>query len=318
VLSKSSYDEIRKRLAFDPSPAMLVWTLVTHVAWQGTAIALSQLSHWLVWLIGQAMLAIGFFQAFALLHEAGHGNCSRNRHLNVLVGHLASVACFLPFYSWRYVHAEHHTWTGNPDRDPGLAIVKRAKDTGTLPWLLRASFRVCVPLGGLGQHFVYWAYPWTRRHRKQLSRVRALHCAASVLFLVCTYTMLARYAPRIITLDTLGLAIVLYLLLVELVNFPPHVGRTTHSGKLPLWQQHLATRSCNYPRGIAEVVVLNFNLHVEHHLFPNLPWYRLSSARALVKDALAMDYREARGLAWHRRARRHDLVRVLTGGDAVD
>jgi omega-6 fatty acid desaturase (delta-12 desaturase) len=80
---------------------------------------------------------------------------------------------------------------------------------------------------------------------------------------------------------------------------------------LPVWQQHMPTRTCDYPRGLSELLVLNFNFHVEHHVFPTLPWYRLRSARTLLKPALGTDYREAHGLRWHIQQRKRSLTKVM-------
>jgi len=91
----------------------------------------------------------------------------------------------------------------------------------------------------------------------------------------------------------------------ELVNLPHHVGLPAVGGRLPPWEQHRVTRSCHYPRGLSELIVLNFNFHVEHHLFPSLPWFRLRRARALVQRSLAGQYEEWAGASWnlHHRAR---------------
>jgi acyl-lipid omega-6 desaturase (Delta-12 desaturase) len=50
---------------------------------------------------------------------------------------------------------------------------------------------------------------------------------------------------------------------------------------------------------VSELLVLNFNFHVEHHLFPSLPWYRLRKARRLVTAALAASYQECIGISWN-------------------
>src|SRR5690349_14295749 len=114
MLSKATYDQIRTQLAFEPSLTLLTLTLSGHLGWVAAALWLSQQSNTALYLCGQVLLAIAFFQAFSLLHDAGHGNCAKSRAINVIIGHLASVLCFLPFYPWKYIHTEHHVWTGNP------------------------------------------------------------------------------------------------------------------------------------------------------------------------------------------------------------
>jgi fatty acid desaturase len=56
--------------------------------------------------------------------------------------------------------------------------------------------------------------------------------------------------------------------------------------------------------------MLNFNLHTEHHLFPNLPWHQLERARDLVRAA-STEYQECNSLAWTIANRRRDVLDVF-------
>jgi len=304
---------LRARLRFRPSASGALLTLLMHAATLSIAVYLLSLPGLASLVFGSLLLPVALFQAFSLLHECGHGSFSTQRTLVTAVGHYASLLCFLPFFPWKYLHAEHHAWTGNADRDPGLALVRRARDTGDLPALVRAAWRTWLPLAGFAQHLVYWSYPWVAFRRGELRGGRLARSVASVAFLACSYTALARLAPAGFAFVRLVPGLVLYLVLVELVNIPHHVGLTSFDERLPVWKQHLPTRSCNYPRGLSEFVVLNFNFHIEHHVFPTLPWYRLRAARALLKPALGESYREAHGVLWHLRARAHPLTEVCTG-----
>lgn len=310
-LSRERYDAIRSELKFRPSPVIAVLSLVVHAALVSLSVVLLRSDAPLARVAAHVVLPVVFFQAFGLLHECGHGSFSTSRTFNALVGHCASLLCFLPFFPWKYVHAEHHAWTGNADRDPGLSLVRRAKRRGELPLLLRVAWRLWLPLGGLAQHVVYWSYPLVAWHSGRLSGKRLVRSLVSVALLPLGYLALHRLAPDIVSLSRLWPSLLAYLVLVELVNIPHHVGLTSVEERLPSWQQHLPTRSCNYPRGLSELLLLNFNFHIEHHLFPNLPWYRLRTARALIKPALGASYRETGVLDFHREARKHDLVRVL-------
>jgi len=41
-----------------------------------------------------------------------------------LFGHLASAFVIMPFYPWRYIHADHHVWTGWRDLDPTMGQLR--------------------------------------------------------------------------------------------------------------------------------------------------------------------------------------------------
>jgi acyl-lipid omega-6 desaturase (Delta-12 desaturase) len=314
-LSKQEYTRIRSQLSFEPSALLGALTLLVHGALACLVFRLLALDTTAAYWGAQLLLPIVMFQAFGVLHDCGHGSFSSKRWINTLVGHYASVFCCLPFLPWRYVHAEHHVWAGNPERDPGLAIVRRARE-GKLPWIIASTWRAWLPLAGFAQHIVFWMYPIVQARRGKLTRSRLVRCAGSVIFLGLALTALHYAAPHLFTIRNFLPGIFLYTMLVELVNIPHHTGLTAFDERMPLWEQHLPTRSCNYPPIVSELLVLNFNFHIEHHLFPNLPWYRLRAARKLVHPALGYLYREAHGLNWAIRARKQNLAEVLTQNSA--
>jgi fatty acid desaturase len=178
-----------------------------------------------------------------------------------------------------------------------------------VPWLLRVAWRSWLPLAAMMQHVVFWRHPldvWRAGSRWQFAR-----CAFSVVWLFAAYAGLHWAWPSTFNFRNFGLAIAIYLAAVELVNLPHHADRPTIDRKLALWEQAYSTRSCYYPVLVSELLVLNFNFHIEHHLFPSLPWYRLRQARGLVKEALEGGYEEAVGIEWNLRHRSTDIRNVL-------
>jgi len=314
TFSKSEYERLRAALDMTPNGWMNSVTVVMNMTLVALALHLLTRGSAPAYWMAQLILPVAFFQGFSLLHDCGHGSCTSSRLGNTVIGHYASVLCFMPFFPWKYVHTEHHVWAGNADRDPGLALVKRARDTGKLPMLIAVAWRSWIPIGAFAQHLVYWSYPIVALRRGKLPRKKLINCAASVALLICVYSALHLFTPQLFNALNFAPAILLYLLLVEFVNTPHHAGLTAYRERLPLWKQHLPTRSCSYPPIISAFAVLNFNFHIEHHFFPNLPWYRLPGASRLVKAALGPAYRETRGLNWHLAERKRDFVGVLTGG----
>jgi acyl-lipid omega-6 desaturase (Delta-12 desaturase) len=311
-LGKDRYLATRRTLAVGPRTPVSLAVLATIGA--GTALGwwLSARTSWPgrpAYILSQVLLATAFFQAFALMHECGHGTASASPALNVVIGHLTSLGCFLPFYPWRYIHQEHHRWTGNLARDPTLGAVRRWLQAGDVPVVVRWCWRAWIPLSALVQHLVFLSYPLRMARNPATPRRQLWRCAASVLFLAAAYAALAaivRPAPgRFLP------ALVIYLLAAELVNLPHHVGAPTTDGRLPVWEQWHSTRSCVYPPPLAWFCVLNFNLHVEHHTFPSLPWYRLPAARHLLRPALGARYQQEIGIEWSLRNRRRPLDTVI-------
>lgn len=305
---RTAYLDIKSRLDFRPRADMLTAVLVFDVALGWAAWYLVDSGSGVAFAAGQLLFPVVFFNAFAVLHECGHGSASRATWVNALVGHLASPLCGIPYYPWKYIHQKHHAWTGNIDRDPVLRSLKRWRDGG-VSLLVRFGWRTWIPLGAALQHVIYWTYPIQMARDGEMTRGRALRCAASIGWCGGVYAVLLAIAPELML--ALVPAVVLFLVAEELVNVPHHADVSVFDRRLPIWEQHLAARSCDYPRGLSELFVLNFNFHVEHHLYPALPWYRLRRARALLKPALGDEYREAVGLSWNLAKRTRPLEEIV-------
>ncbi|MBW8782375.1 MAG: fatty acid desaturase [Verrucomicrobia bacterium] len=55
-------------------------------------------------------------RVFIIFHDCGHGSFLRSSTANIVVGWLAGVLTFTPFYHWRWEHAHHHATSGDLDR----------------------------------------------------------------------------------------------------------------------------------------------------------------------------------------------------------
>ncbi len=316
-MNKEQYLAWREQLSFTRTPAITGAVLVFDAALAAAALwMIFGVAHgWQYW-AGQALLALFYFHNFAILHEAGHGNIAERNGVNVILGHYASLFCFLPFYPWRYIHNEHHTWTGNPEKDPTMKQILRMKTKKRVPPAVKFTWRSWVPLGALLQHVVLWSYPITAWRKGNMKRRTFQHMLASVALLATGYICLAIFAPWWLKVSQLWPSLVIYLVGVELVNFPHHLDMPTvdpNSSKqrLYVWEQQATTRSCRYPGILSELLVLNFNLHTEHHLFPALPWFRLKQARELIKPRLQPAYTEVHGVGWNFRMRTGDLDHIV-------
>ncbi len=72
-------------------------------------------SYWLA--LPFAVLAAGFHvRIFIIFHDCGHGSFFKSRLANDLLGCLAGVLTFTPYFQWRWEHAVHHSSAGNLDK----------------------------------------------------------------------------------------------------------------------------------------------------------------------------------------------------------
>ena len=308
-LAKAEYLAIKERLSFRPDPRMLLLTLAVNHALAAFGLWLLTLGTTPAYLLAQLVLPVVFFQAFSLLHDCGHGSGASKTWSNALIGHYVSPLCFLPYFPWKFQHAQHHVWTGNMEKDPTLKVLGKWRAAKRVPLAMRIAWRAWIPVGAVLNHIVYWSYPiavWRTGARGQL-----LRCTLSVAWLAACYAGLHYAWPSLFSFANFAPAVLVYLVAAEVVNLPHHADQRTTTEKLPLWEQGYSTRSCYYPRLVSELLVLNFNFHIEHHLYPTLPWYRLRSARELVKPALGAGYTESIGIHWSLEHRGADVTKVL-------
>jgi len=76
---------------------------------------LRPVSWWLV--LPLAVLAGALLvRVFIIFHDCGHGSFFKSPAANALVGFLAGILTFTPYYHWRWEHAIHHANAGDLDK----------------------------------------------------------------------------------------------------------------------------------------------------------------------------------------------------------
>jgi omega-6 fatty acid desaturase (delta-12 desaturase) len=103
----------------EPSIWRALWQIINTVGAYGLVWYLMYLSlpvsWWLV--VPLAILAGGLLvRVFIIFHDCGHGSFFKSRAANDLVGFLAGVLTFTPYYHWRWEHAIHHSSSGDLDQ----------------------------------------------------------------------------------------------------------------------------------------------------------------------------------------------------------
>ena len=243
------------------------------------------------------LFAVFSFRSFAMMHECVHSSGARRATVNTGLGTVFGLFCFLPFAGWRDMHIEHHRWTGNVDRDPTTKILLRFEQARfQLPPLMAWSWRLWLPLLGFMQHVVFW--------RATVGKREYAFVPVSVMYLLFVAWILGPW--------TLLAGLVSYLFVVEAVNLPHHLGMRQFRGdrRFHVSEQNRFTRSCVYPRWFAHHVLLNFNLHTAHHLFPSHPWYQLDALHAeVVAEGLQLNM--GSGNEWIVKNRRLALTQVM-------
>ncbi len=249
------------RLAW-PTLALLGAVLALWLgAWAGALSGLFGLG------LGGAMATLAAYLAFTVMHEASHGNIHGARRglrgLGELAGWAASVTLLAPYPAFRVLHLRHHSHTNYAEKDPdyfvaGSPLAAPLRCLTTIP---RYYHELLV--GGA-------------------SRTEAARRARPAVFLG-----VGAYAATIIALSALGLwreVLLLWVLPAWLASallafFFDYLPHHPHRSR----ERYHDTRVVD-SRWL-DLPLLGQNLHLVHHLWPRVPFYRY---RAAFEDARAL------------------------------
>lgn len=297
-MNKQNYLNIRKQFSFKIKNRFLFFHFLQDAILISSAILLiSNFQNSLLKLLAIPLFSILMFRSFSLMHDASHGVVSKNKFLNDAVGILTGSLCLLPYEPWRQVHLEHHYWSGNINKDPVMALVRTFPNWNEkLKSSLGFMWKAWIPVLALLQYGVFWILSST----KFLKKPTSFKIMTSLLFPILGAVLICRALGYQQVLTLFVPSIALYLLAVEVVNFPHHVGLpyVDDDHHLPVWEQHVTARSCVYPTWLSKLIVLNFNYHIEHHMFPDAPWYYLNQLHQFIRADLKEHYNTDPQFGW--------------------
>jgi omega-6 fatty acid desaturase (delta-12 desaturase) len=123
------------------------------------------------------ILAAGLLvRIFIIFHDCCHGSFFANRTANEVLGTIAGILTFCPFYQWRHSHSVHHATSGNLDRrgigDIWTLTVEEYLALTPLKRLAYRLYRNPLIMFGLGPSYVFlMKYRWNRKGAKMKERL---------------------------------------------------------------------------------------------------------------------------------------------------
>ncbi|MCL4507676.1 MAG: NADH:ubiquinone reductase (Na(+)-transporting) subunit F [Chloroflexi bacterium] len=216
-------------------------------------------------------------------HETSHGTAFKTDWMNNALYEIASFMVLRESAPWRWSHTRHHSDTIIVGRDPEIAVPRPAN-----LWMIAASF---INLPAL---------------RKYAHNV-ALHCIGRITPEEATFIPESEYGKvfaraRIYALIYAGvfaLAIatgsILPLMYIGLPSFYGAwlmviYGLTQHAGLAENVLDHRLNCRTVYMNPISRYLYWNMNYHVEHHMFPLVPYHQLPKLHELVKADMPAPY----------------------------
>ena len=231
-----------------------------------------------LWGIGQLTLAIALCLWFILMHEAGHKTLFQHAILNEWAGHVSGFFAGTPFIAWKKIHFRHHKWTGWQDLDATTAtlVPRSMKPSETV--IINFCWKFGIPLFALTYQFNnFWNY---FRIQKYVSKRNHNQILGNLVGLFLVYLIFMSWVGVDFMLQCIVPAWIVSLVLKEILILSQHThipSQLSHQQlvqPVPPLQQEKYTRSLKFPK-IISILLLNFNMHELHHMYPQVPGYYL-------------------------------------------
>ena len=213
-------------------------------------------------------------------HEAGHGTAFRTPWMNRVVYQVASFATLREPEVWRWSHSRHHTDTIIVGRDPEIAamrpphIAKLLLGFFAIPHAIAAIRSVIRhAMGQRGAEEVTYIpdHIWPGIFRT--ARLWIAFYAAVI-------------ASAILTRSFLPILFIGPLPTMYGAWLAHFFGLTQHGGLAEDVLDHRLNARTVHMNPISRFLYWNMNYHLEHHMFPMVPYHRLPALHEVIKDDL--------------------------------
>jgi len=217
-------------------------------------------------------------------HECGHGTAFQSDWLNNVFYEIASFMVMRESYVWRWSHIRHHSDTIIVGRDPEIQVPRPPDLIGLV-----------LSLVNLGVYKNY--YPSVLRHAAgKLTDAEKTFIPSSEWRKVYNN---ARIVLGIYTLVIASAVILQSWIPVFLFILPQFFGSwlmiihntPQHAGLAENVLDHRLNCRTVYMNPISRFIYWNMNYHVEHHMFPLVPYHSLPRLHELIKDDCPPVYR---------------------------
>jgi len=232
-----------------------------------------------IWLIPAfALYGVLYSSADQRHHELSHGTAFKSRWINEALYHLCSLMMLREGFFYRWSHSRHHTHTIIVGRDPEIQAPRPPDIWGLLvldlfqiksgPILLGRIFHNATgTLTTAGRHFV----PETQR--------------ANIVWASRLYVgVLVGVALACFSVGSVLPA--MFIILPRFYGYPLYqlLNLTQHTGLAEDVRDHRLSTRTIYMNPVLRFLYIDMNYHLEHHMFPMVPFYRLSEVHDLIKD----------------------------------
>jgi fatty acid desaturase len=251
------------------------------IIWFGVLIIMGILAYysWGTWWAIPAFALYGILYATpgdSRWHECGHGTAFKTPWMNEVLYQIASFMVLRSATPMRWSHTRHHTDTIIVGRDPEIVMER--------PPIWKIVFMQIFHLyGGPREFYKFflhcfgkldkeeYAYIPPSEHRKTFVEARIYLLIYAAIFVWCLQ------AGSLLPAMFVGLPSFYGMVFVLLFGMTQHLG--LHEDVL---DHRLNTRTI-YMNPILRFLYWNMNYHVEHHMFPMVPYHALAELHEEIK-----------------------------------
>jgi MocE subfamily Rieske [2Fe-2S] domain protein len=210
-------------------------------------------------------------------HEAGHGTAFKTDWMNNALYEIASFMVMRESVVWRWSHTRHHSDTIIVGRDPEIQV-SRPPD---IPSHILSVFAINVYrsyIPGVFRHALGRVSPGERTFIPVTEFPKIFRNARIILGL---------YAATIALAVALGTWVPVFLVIL------PHFfgtwlmivhNTTQHAGLAENVLDHRLNCRTVFMNPFSRFIYWNMNYHLEHHMFPLVPYHNLPKLHELIKD----------------------------------
>lgn len=210
-----------------------------------------------------AINLLSLYALYTVNHEAVHRLVHPNRTVNNWVGRIAAALEGTTFPLFRILHPQHHAFTNHPEHDPDYVIGRKPR------WLLPLWTFVRLTHDN---SFMINHRLWSNKRSQLIEHLITVGLQVSVVIGAAWMGHLQ---------DALWLWVIPLLMAGALIELT--VAWAVH---FPQECQHPLENTRIFKGQLLQILMLNQNYHIVHHLWTSIPWFRYGKAIPLVEMTL--------------------------------
>jgi fatty acid desaturase len=238
--------------------------------------------------------ALPFFLAYGVLygsssdsrwHECGHRSAFKTTWMNDVVYH---VACFMIMREpdiWRWSHTRHHTDTIIVGRDPEIAVMRPTVIFRVIGMFFAVP-QVIAAFKSMFRHAVGQLTPDEATFVPDSERPKIFKTARIWLVIHAAVIAFSVYTGSILPMLFIGPLPAMYGAWVHVMT-----GLTQHAGLAEDVLDHRLNCRTVYMNPVLRFIYWNMNYHIEHHMFPMVPYHALPALHEEMKAYCPPPYR---------------------------